>query len=94
MRGQQFLCYYKDKWTRAVFKSSNSVGLYNVKLVDFGQTVTIDKTLLRKLDRKLKAEECVVECVKLAKILPSDGLNWSKAAVDLLRSRVGTDFSE
>jgi len=93
VRGQQFLCYYKDKWTRAVFKSSNSVGLYNVKLVDFGQTVTIDKTLLRKLDRKLKAEECVVECVKLAKILPSDGSNWSKAAVDLLRSKLLSDSS-
>ena len=82
-KGQTLLCRVgPSNWFRCVVKTVQD-SLFKVKLIDVGKAIVVNFWDIRDISRKLKAQESLIDCIKLD--VESPGPIWAATTLENLR---------
>ena len=82
-KGQTLLCRVgPSNWFRCVVKTVQD-SLFKVKLIDVGKATVVNLRDIRDISRKLKAQESLIDCIKLD--VESPGPTWPATTLENLR---------
>ena len=82
-KGQTLLCKVgSNNWFRCVVKTVQDSN-FKVKLIDVGMTVVVPLSNIRDISRQLKAQESLIDCIKLD--VESPGSAWPASTLEKLR---------